>query len=282
MDDPTFTIGRVQVTAITDGAEDIGPITESFPAIPAEDLLSDRDRFPGLYGADDAWHIFIRVWLIRHPGGLLLMDTGVGHADWFPATGRLPEALAAAGVAPTDVDTVVISHTHDDHIGGNVTPQGTPAFPNARYMIQFADVATERAWAQEAEENREMWDQLLQPLIDADVLDQVDGDHVLTDLLRLQHAPGHTPGHQILHAEDAGARLVLTADTWNHPGQFAHPEWPSGADADHDLAAATRRSLLATLTADPPATLAPTHLAEAFGTVITGPDGVPEWTPHRA
>jgi len=192
------------------------------------------------------------------------------------------QSSAATGVAPSDIDTVVISHTHDDHIGGTVAPDGTPAFPNARYVIQAADVATERAWADQDEEGRELWERLLQPLIDGGVLDQIEGDRTLTDLLRLQHLPGHTPGHQVLHVQDAGARLVLTGDTWNHPGQLAHPEWPSGPDADHDQAAAARRLLLPQLTAEPPAIVGPTHFAEAFGTIVSGPDGTPEWAPHTA
>ena len=273
-------IGQVAVTALVDGRQDIGPIVEEFPDVPAEDLLAMRDRYPGIYGQDAAWRLTVRAWLIRHPGGLLLMDTGVGNADWFPAPGRLMEELAGSGVAAADIDTVLISHIHDDHIGGTMIAEDTPAFPNARYMLQAADVDAQRTWAAQSEEDRDIWDRLLHPLLAGGVLDQVDGDSAITDLVRLQHAPGHTPGHQILHVEDAGERLVITADTWNHPGQFAHPDWPSGADADHAAAAATRRALLPILTADPAALLAPTHFAEPFGRVVSGRSGALEWVPH--
>lgn len=282
MDRASIRIGRVEVTALTDAEGDTDPITEAFPGVPAEDLLGMRDRYPGIYGTDDAWRLIVRAWLVRHPDGLSLMDTGIGVAAWFPTPGRLQQLLEQMDVRPADIDTVVISHVHDDHVGGTVTPEGPPAFPNARYVIQAADIAAQRTWATEDEWNLDIWDRLLVPIIDAGVVQEVDGDHVLTDLLRLQHAPGHTPGHQVLHVEDAGERLVITADTWNHPGQLAHPEWPSGADADHAGAAAARHALMPALTAEPAAIIAPTHFAEAFGLIVDGPTGEPAWAPHTA
>ena len=276
-------IGRVEITSLVDGRGDIGPMTESYPDVSRDELLAARDRYPDIYTADDAWTLTIRAWLLRHPGGTLLLDTGVGVADWFPEPGRIHRALAEAGCAAADIDTVVLSHVHDDHTGGTMSDDGTtPAFPNARYLVQAADVAAQRAWATENDEDRGVWERLVRPLLDAGVADQVDGDHDLTDLLRLQHAPGHTPGHQILHVEDAGAHLILSADTWNHPGQIPHPEWPAASDADAAGATATRRALLPTFTAEPSPLLAPAHFAEPFGTIGTDLDGHVVWRPHTS
>src|SRR5207247_8802200 len=107
---------------------------------------------------------------------------------------------------------------------------GGPAFPRARYVIQRADRDWERDAARAGE--NPTWTALLEPLADAGVLDVVEGDHRLTDSIELHHAPGHTPGHQVIRIASGGGRALLAADTWNHPLQLAHPEGASGSGDD--------------------------------------------------
>src|SRR5204862_22529 len=76
-----------------------------------------------------------------------------------------------------------------------------------------------------------------------------DGDHRISELLELHHAPGHTPGHQVLRIASGGSRALLSADTWNHPMQLAHPDWWAGSDDDQEGSTATRRALLEELLA---------------------------------
>ena len=76
-----------------------------------------------------------------------------------------------------------------------------------------------------------------------------------------------------------GTRALLSADTWNHPMQLAHPDWWAGSDDDHEGSTATRRALLAELMTEPETIVAPTHLGEAFGHVSPDPDGLPAWHP---
>ena len=123
-----------------------------------------------------------------------------------------------------------------------------------------------------------MWKMLL-ALDDAGVLDVIDGDQRLTDHLWLRHAPGHTPGHQVLVVQSGGSRALLSADTWNHPMQLANPDWWAGSDDDHERSTATRRALLAELLTEPETVVAPTHFGEAFGHVSPDPDGLPAWLP---
>lgn len=281
----TITIGHVEVTALLDGISEDIPILEAFPDAPPEALIAERHRFPGVYGADDTWRLTVRAWLVRHPEGELLMDTGVGSTvamSWFPEPGRLHEALAEAGTAAHHVNTVVVSHIHDDHIGGTVTTEGEPAFPNARFVIQRADLDAARASGSAADADEEdvaIWDTLLAPLETAGRFDVVEGDHDLTGSLQLYHAPGHTPGHQVLRITSKGSRALLSADTWNHPAQLAHPDWTSAPDGEPARAAATRRSMLAGLLSHPGTIVAPTHFAEAFGQVVSGRDGLATWEP---
>jgi glyoxylase-like metal-dependent hydrolase (beta-lactamase superfamily II) len=275
-----ISVGDVRVRAILDLQSSEGPIVDSFPGAPAEALLAERARYPGVYGSDDEWILRVRAWLVVHPSGILLMDTGVGgpaspSMGWAPEPGSLMSGLAEAEIAAADVDTVVLSHVHDDHIGGTTDEAGAPAFPAARYVIQRADLEWQREGARETDEDATLWERLLAPLEERAQLDTVEGDVALDDRFGLRHAPGHTPGHQLLVVTDGDQRLIVSADAFNHPAQLDHPDWPSGPDADHDLAAHSRRALLEDLRERPDTILAPTHFDRAFGRF--DPDAASPW-----
>ena len=276
-------VGRFEIIAMIDADMPDEPIVDAFPGIPADELKASTTAFPDLYTDGDRWRLRIRAWIVRDETRCLLLDTGIGGSasptqEWAAQVGALPSVLDELGIAPGDVDTVAISHVHDDHIGGVLTDAGRPLCPNARYVVQRADVEWQRASAGEDAYASAVW-ALLQAIEDAGVMDAVDGDHTLADGAALRHLPGHTPGHQILVLEDAGERMVLSADTWNHPLQLGNPGWPSGPDNDHAGAAAARRTLLADLDAHPGTIVAPTHFAESFGEVVGTGDASRVWAP---
>ena len=278
----TRTVGSIDVTAIVDADLELDPITDAFPAIPPEPLLAADDAAASVRTTSGNWRLRVRAWLIRHPAGALLVDTGLGGptsptAAWVPSPGVLVEMLSELGVEASDIPTVVITHVHDDHIGGLLDGSGQPAFPNARHVVQRADLEWQRALGRENDEERAIWE-LLAPLESGEMLDVIEGDHPLTDGIELRHLPGHTPGHQIVQISDGGARLTISADTWNHPLQLMHPEWPSGPDNDHAGAAEARRALRKEFAADPGTIVAPTHFAEPFVTIDEG-GGEVEWLP---
>jgi glyoxylase-like metal-dependent hydrolase (beta-lactamase superfamily II) len=276
----TRQVGPVEVTALIDSDFPDDPMVEAFLG-PPEALLDAKATYPNVYTQDDRWRLRVRCWLVQHPGGVVLLDAGIGGAtasasSWAPVLGALPERLADLGVAPHHIDTVVISHIHDDHTGGLLTDEREPRFANARHILQRADLDWMRDLARETDEAAAALAQV-EVLVEAGLVDLIEGDLDLSTHLQLHHLPGHTPGHQIVRVDADGRRLVLTADTWNHPAQFGHPDWASGTDVHPAQALASRRALLAELLSHPGTMLAPAHLGESFGEVRSGRDGLAAW-----
>jgi glyoxylase-like metal-dependent hydrolase (beta-lactamase superfamily II) len=281
--DKTLRLGDLEVVPLLDGVFDLeGAFDEKFAIPEGTDLTPFRERHPALF-TDLGWRLHVRCALIRIGDRRMLVDTGVGHEAapafaWVGIPGRMQEELATAGVRPTEVDTVVLTHVHDDHIGGTVTPQGAPAFPNARYVLQRADRDQQLRWAAEDEEDRAIWETLLAPLVAGGRLELVDGETSLNDGITLVPAPGHTPGHQMVELRGGGTRLLISADTVNHPMQLAHPTWASASDSDPEMATRTRVAVIDQLIGSE-TVLAPSHFDEAFGHVVADEDGRATWEP---
>ena len=282
----SHTVGHIELLALLDGVRDLdGPMSDSFPDVPTDELEAFREQMPGVYAATGGWRLHVRCWLVRHPGGVVLVDTGVGQAGapgprWFGAPGQLLDALREAGTPPDAVDTVVLTHVHDDHVGGGVVfvdDEAVPAFPRATYLMQRADRLWQTELAGEDPEDRVIDQLLVQPLERSGRLVLLDGDHEVAQGIDLHPAPGHTPGHQIVRLRSRGARAIISGDTFNHPVQIPHPDRPSGTDVVPAQAAATRRAVLAEVLSHPGTTVAPTHLAEPFGHIGSGPGGLAAW-----
>jgi glyoxylase-like metal-dependent hydrolase (beta-lactamase superfamily II) len=176
--------------------------------------------------------------------------------------GALPGELAAAGIEPAEVELVVITHVHDDHLGWNVEPgTGAPLFANARYVIHPADV--ELMSSSEDPEDHEISAALLTPLERAGVLELASDGQVLTPELTLAHAPGHTPGHQIVLVDSEGERAIVSGDLVNHPAQLLQPGLNGMSDFEPELAAATRAAFLDRIDREG-RLVAPAHFAEPF------------------
>lgn len=180
----------------------------------------------------------------------VLFDTGNGSVGFVkpPAGGRLVERLAAAGYAPDDIDIIVITHCHTDHIGG-LMRQGRPVFPKARYVLGAAEHEfwSKETWRSAPQDSNTHASGLvflshLLPLADRLTLirpgqEIVAGIHALATF-------GHTPGHLSFHVESQAKRMLVWGDCAHHEvASLAHPEWSALFDMDKQLGARTRKTV---------------------------------------
>ncbi|MER7439772.1 MBL fold metallo-hydrolase [Micromonospora avicenniae] len=265
------TLGSITVTALSDGEGPFfQPRGEAFPgATEAHWRAADR-LDPGAVTGDGRWWLRFRAFAVRvGDGPVTLVDAGIGPADslaanWAPVPGRLPAELAAAGIDPADVRTVVLTHLHTDHVGWAVTGSpGTPYFRNATYLLQRAEVAAVDLV------NPELRAGLIAPLRAAGQLREVDGGTTIGSGVRLLPTPGHTPGHQCVLVEADDSRLLLTGDLLVHTVQLVDPELAYAHEADPTAARRSRTALLRELARQGRAVLATPHLGAPFTEVPT-------------
>ncbi len=255
-------VGDVAVTALHDGSGPFfQPPSKAFPDANADAWRRAVELDPAANGSDGAWMLQFRCYLVRSGGRTILVDAGIGPAGspasgWAPVPGRLPDSLGEAGVAPSEVDIVVLSHLHTDHIGWAVTDLA-PHFPNARYVLQRAELDAID------EINPSLADRLIAPLQSADRLELADGDRQLAQDVRAISTPGHTPGHQSVLIASRDSWLLVAADLLVHAVQLVEPRTVYALEMDAELAAATRVRLLAELS-QRRGTLATSHLGEPF------------------
>ncbi len=180
---------------------------------------------------------------IRSASGVVLIDTGFG-AGGPPGTGRLTSNLAAAGIQPEDVTSVIISHFHGDHISGLQRPDGSPAFPKADVFVPAPEWAY---WMDSSQDpsagNFALCHKIFDPIA-AKVRRFEWGEEVLPGLTAVQ-ADGHTPGMSAIRIASGNDTMMYVADITNNPLVFArHPEWQAMFDINPERTIASRRKLL--------------------------------------
>jgi glyoxylase-like metal-dependent hydrolase (beta-lactamase superfamily II) len=219
-------------------------------------------------------------WLIRDGERLILVDAGPAGTV-SPTSGRLPEALAALGVAPEQIDAVIVTHLHVDHSAGLVAG-GRRVFANAEVFVDRRDVAhfTDPAKAAAAPELlRSSFATAAELMRLYPRLQRVDAPRQIVPGVSLFDLAGHTPGQIGVRIEDRGETLLLVADMLFHPA--LHPAQPGIGilfEQDRTAADATRARFFAAAAAEG-APVAATHMPfPGVGRIMRGPGGL-AWLP---
>jgi glyoxylase-like metal-dependent hydrolase (beta-lactamase superfamily II) len=270
-------VGEVEITALCDGVLELSePIEESFLGAPAGTWDDARTRYPETVDPSGHWRLHVHCFALRTSGRTILVDTGFGPVTapafaWTKQPGRLPVELAEVGIEAGEVDTVIVTHVHDDHLGWTVFDGGrTLHFPNARYVIHRND------WdwmaGSDDPEDVEIFAELMKPIADLGALQLIEDRLEVTEALTVIPAPGHTPGHQVVLVESGGERAVVAGDTANHPVQVTLPGVASGTDSDPELAVRTRTDLLGRAERED-RLFVTGHFPQPFGRIMTE-DGI--------
>jgi glyoxylase-like metal-dependent hydrolase (beta-lactamase superfamily II) len=247
----TYPVGDIEIAVLNDGTlpMPVEGFVRDIPLAEVQRALADA------FLPTDVFTNSFNLLLLKVGDRKVLIDTGFGERGSTGTGLAYRRGLAAIGIAPADIDTVVISHFHTDHILGLRTQSGEPSFARAQILVPEVEQAF---WADDGAMSRapaEMKD------LFKSVRDIFSGwdDRIATygegtELVAGLHAiatPGHTPGHMSFRLESGKDQLLILSDVTNNPVLFArHPEWPLVFDMDPATALESRRRLLSLAAAD--------------------------------
>jgi len=250
-----FTVGDLAIHRIIEQEASFLPALDMLPQLTPEVLGENRAWMKKIKALDDNDVLILcfQSYLIRTPHHTILVDTCIGNdkprpnrPNWHQKTDdTYLRALAAAGVSVGDIDFVMCTHLHPDHVGWNTRLENgrwVPTFPNARYV--FGKAEFEHWTAQNAKAEVAPFADSVLPVVEADKAEIVSSDFAIGDHLRILPTPGHTPGHVALAFGKGKDHAVCSGDLIHSPLQALYPELSPKFDVDPAQAAVTRRSFL--------------------------------------
>ena len=233
-------VGSVELYPIEDAVGELGELAELFPDVPADAWEPYRELYPCLF-VESRWRVPLTSYLVLTGGLTVLVDTAIGppEATYWPLErgGGLPAGLVKLGVEPGDVDVVFLTHVHVDHVGWNADAEGTPLFPNARYLIDPDGLM----WALNSRSDAPYVQRCLRSLTKRRLVDDVRRGEEIVPGVSTVDLPGHLPGQLGLRIGD---EALLIADAAVHPALLEEPEWVYVWDHDAETSVATRQALL--------------------------------------
>src|ERR1043166_2177369 len=250
-----FSAGDLTIHRIIEQETTFLPALEMLPALTPEVLAENRAwmQQASALDAEDVLVLCFQSYLVKTPHHTILVDSCIGNDKPRPTRPKwnmknddtFLRGLVAAGFSPDDIDFVMCTHLHVDHVGWNtrlVDGRWVPTFPNARYV--FAKTEFDYWTEQNAKTPVPPFGDSVLPVVEAGRAEIVRDDFEIGDHARILPTPGHTPGHVAFAFGKAEDHAVVSGDLMHSPLQARYPELSMKFDVDQALAAATRRNFL--------------------------------------
>lgn len=262
----SWTIGAMTVTRIDEMAVRRGLLADLIPRATSAAVRDIPWLAPVYADADGLLRFHSHAFVIETGDATVVVDTCVGNdktvpllPEWQQLDTDFLQNFADAGFSPSDIDYVVCTHLHFDHVGWNTTlvdGSWVPTFPNARYIVEKEDhdeLVRTAAGHQEvgstpiSPTTRCLLEESIEPVASAGLVDLVEATHEIVAGVRLIPTPGHTKGHVAVRITSGDGDAVIVGDLFHHPAQVARPAWISAGDYDPAQTEESRAALLASV-----------------------------------
>lgn len=234
-----FRVGKIECIVINE-VSTTRNLTQMFANVPPEDLSSAAGSMN--VDAENA-PFAMNVLFINTGQHKLLIDTGIG-APVMPGSGQIPQQLAGLGIPADQINVVVITHAHGDHVGGVADDDGNAIYPNARYVMWKSEW---ECWTSEeiiaAMPEQDAANTRKRIAVIRDRLTLLDTESEIVPGIWAIPSPGHTVGHMAIAVKSDGESLIHIADAAHHPTQVAHPDWSPRFDFSIEQSVPSRQAL---------------------------------------
>jgi len=278
-----YKLGELEIHRAIESEVPIFDTFTFFPDATREVVEANKDWLMPRYIDPETIEVIlcIQSYVIKTSHHTILVDTCVGNhksrparPSWHMQNAPFIEELARVGVHPEEVDFVLCTHLHVDHVGWNtklLDGRWVPTFPNAKYIFSRNEF---ELWAARYEKGETVpvplvYEDSVLPIVEAGQAIIVEDTHQIDDGMWLEPAPGHTPGHVMLNLKSGEETALMSGDVIHHPLQLIRPQWSSRACEDPHLSAVSRTNMLERV-ADTNTLLCPAHFGSpTMGHVIS-------------